>query len=246
MKKKRIIGFIILSICTILAILGNTVLGRYLIEKEGSSFIDASEFIYECNIEDGATYYINPSYAEDSINCIVMNYIGSKTSIYDIKGTVKLTKSGVQVGSTYNFTLEKNVKTKLEIEMFSPSLIPGEVYTMEIKTQSPYIKTITSTFVVNDYSSESTYSITDKDGWVEVEIKIGVVLPTSGITINYANLAPDNTNPLMVDWVSNSSNTISKSKLETNSVIVLVFIKETTQTYINVSDKSLTDEININ
>lgn len=246
MNKKKIILGIAIGLCLVLAMVGTGVLGKYIANEEGTSYIDATDFIYECNLENEQTYYINPSSTPDSINCIVVNYIGSKISEDDITGTVKLTKSGVQVGETHNFNLTKNVKTKLEIEMAVLSLIPGEEYTMEVKTTSPYSKTITSTFIVNDYSSISSYSIVDNGGWVEVEIKIGAVLPTSGITINYSELAPDNTNPLMSDWVSNSSNVISNSELETNSVITLIFIKETSKTYTNVSDIVLVDEITIN
>lgn len=246
MKKRRIIGYSILGICLVLAIVVTGVLGKYITSKQGTSYIESKDFIYECNLENGKTYYINPSNTPTSINCIVVNYIGSKISEDDITGTVKLSKDSILVGEVYDFTMNKNVETKLDVNMAVSSLTPGDKYTMEIKTQTPYIKTITANFIVSDYSSVSTYSIDDKGAWVEVEIKIGAVIPASGITINYEGLAPDNTNELMADWLSSDlEKTISSSKIETNSVITLIFIKESLVDYNEVSEVVLTDIIKI-
>ncbi len=91
-------------------------------------------------------------------------------------------------------------------------------------------KTIGAVFAFVDSTSATTYSVTDEAGeyFIVLDIYVGTT-PPADITIRYAaGLIPDNTNPLMQDWLTGTGVTEKTlTGLQADAHYALIFFDET-------------------
>ncbi len=104
---------------------------------------------------------------------------------------------------------------------------------------SPYSKTLHAKFSFQS-AQGGYYALTDETGYVVLDIYTGD-RKYSG-TVSYgADLAPDNTNPLMKDWIDKDSGGLTD--LEANAHYELIFFKKTDRACTEESGKPLDSTI---
>ena len=88
------------------------------------------------------------------------------------------------------------------------------------------------------------YDLKDHGDYVQLDLFVGKLnVDSIDVSIDYADLSPDNANPLMKDWVKNSEGTITASPY---SHYTLHFAKNgDLTTYKDVSGQTLDSPYNI-
>ena len=220
---KRIIIYIFIIIFSITLSLTSGVIAKYVKNTESSIVITPNDFYFYTNYEDKESYNLYSL----SIDINVKNYYLGNYTEEEINYVIKV-NDVVKISSILEGNKNSENEHTLNFEY-------DQTYVVVVESISPFVKKIEHTFKVNNPYIDSYYSVTDKGGWVEVDLCIGTTLPDY-IIINYnTSLAVDNTNQLIQNssWDSYSVR-ISKSYITNNSNYNLVFFKNSNISYTNV------------
>ena len=234
MKKNRLI-FIILFICLILLSLATIGIGmsKYVVNDDINTQISVDEFIFISNYQDKNTYELY----RDNVTIKVSNTDLSGTNKTDIKFNVTLSNNLNSETVVYNDNILTGNSVNDSKSFTFTDLVIGTIYTVTISSTSPVKKIITHTFIVKkDPTTNNYYSLTNFDGWIELDIYVGSNDIDSLIIEYPTTLSADNTNDLTKDWYGQSG---TLTNLSNNSHYHLIFFKNDSSSYDNVVQKEI-------
>jgi len=168
------------------------VYAKYASEKDGKLPYSPPAFYFESDMLNGETHTLGKNATEISFK--LKNYAdATRFAETDIAYTVTLqpenaspvTKTGTITGGEAN-----------DVDITFDNLMDPGNYTVTASTTSPYLKTITATFVIPE--KDYTVTATLADDGNAVKVTVTTVDYAGDVVLVYpANLSPDNTDPLM-------------------------------------------------
>ncbi len=235
LNKKSLIILLIALVLVIALVPSSIVLAKYIQSKKTSGSVTAEFFYvngdYAQKIEGNQTpQQINVSGWGDGISLRLYNYDSNGTSQSDLTFTYTVT-SGYTV-TTSSAKIEGGQKGHVDILITPPATAKQGDKVEFALTTAPYDGNLQVVFVLFD-SNVADYVIEDKGDYALVTIRTNNY--QGAITINYDGtiFAPDNTNPLMADWMrADASNTIT---VERFCEYQLIFFEEVSVTLTTTS-----------
>jgi len=189
------IGIGVLLLCLIGFSVG-TVLAMYASTKDADAPYVTPEFYFESDMLNGETHTLGKN--ATAISFKLKNYAdATRFAETDIEYTVTLTfqpENASPVTITKTGTITGGAANDVDITF--DNLTDPVNYTVTASTTSPYLKTITATFVIpaKDYTVKATLA---NDGNA-VKVTVKTVDYAGNVVLAYpASLSPDNTDPLM-------------------------------------------------
>ncbi len=200
-SKTKLIFFMLAMIISLCAITGGLVLAKYFTQKDSNGYVTAKNFYFTSNFLDGKVHTIAPG-----INSITFNLSNHdddlRYSEVDIAYTVEVT-NGATITNNTGILKKGNIE---DTEVTISNLNVG-TYNITATGTGGYVKKLTATIVISEeaniyyYLDNSSQEYTTVTVWNEGD-KAGTV------TITYKGI-PDNTNPNMIGWMTNSSKQVT-------------------------------------
>lgn len=221
-KTRRRLSFrLVVLAALIMAALGAGVFtfARYILQEQRDVLAEAGAFYFSSDYlrpkSEKAVYDIYTKTFD--INLYASE--GSNTSDVAIGYTAAVT-GGTPATSTGTIAANSNEPAKLTI---TPDGGAKQV-TVSVTT-TPYNKPLFATFCLKDPGASSHYKVQDCGSYCVLTLYTGS--SPGNITINYGNLAPDNTNEMMSNW-SDTSGTLTN--LTANATYTLIFFGSASST----------------
>lgn len=219
MKKKipilRILLMLLIlsTVFSVVAVRG--VLAKYVSEMETDPIpVVPMDFYFECDYANNNLYLVKSG--EDFVFNVRnfqlidgQHFISGGNIYYSVK-VLQVTEHTENVIYSAESILDSNILTNPygDVEGFTVAankFSVGSTYVVRIESTLPFYKKIEFRLSVVDLQAENYYTMEMKESgnWVQIDIYIGSI-PVD-VTINYDGFSPDNTNELMKDWLSSSS-----------------------------------------
>ncbi len=231
-KTKTIIYLTSILLLAVLT-LGGISLAKYIVSKNSQSLVSAPSYAFNINYEDntrGTAYNVTN---EISVN--ISNYLSNKVAGENINYSVVIKdESGNDITSSLTTTINGVSSTSATLpasnkttdNLLITNLTESKIYIIEIKSTSPFEKTLKAKFYVGAQSSY--YTITDNGSFITLDIYTASNT-AQNLSINYGTkFSPDNTNALMEDWINNTSGTV---QLSPNCHYSLIFFENVSDDY---------------
>ena len=217
---KKSMIFVALAAVMLTCVAGG-VLGKFVFESHSEQTSDPEPFYFSCNFSDGGIYYL-PGTSTDII-AYNHNQLGN-VNPSDVKVDVTYSKidtngNPISLSTRKTLTLAKGAEREEKASIISQK---GDRYKVTVTTTAPYEQTISFVLIFMEEDAKSFYRITKNGSWLQLDLYIGAEKPATNLTINYAGLAPDNTNPFMADWFG-TSGTIATSSLSDHAHYTFAF-----------------------
>ncbi len=219
---------VVLSLCSLMM---GMLVAKYINEKSSDGLVIAKNFYFTSNLLDGKTHTLAPG------TTTVTFTLGNpeddlRFSEMDIEYKVTVDNNSVEVKRGTGTLAKGSVK---DAEVKLSNLQPG-TYTVTAVGKGGYTKTLTATIKVPAeeaklyyYEDSSAGDYTLLTVWNEGDAAGEVTIAYTGI--------PDNTNPNMTDWTTNSS--ASNIAIGPHESKVFRFFKATDITVSNATKGSL-------
>lgn len=224
-QKFRIQAFLLVT-ALILSVTSGVVFARYVLKEDHSGLAEAESFYFESNYlkEGGAEYTVYTG----SVDITITNSDGLNTTpemiTYTTTGMNANGQNQILGGDTQN------------INTYTVSGIDGDAINVSATSSSPYARTLSAIFSFKNPGENTVYEIKDQGYYITLDIYTG--MNTQNITVNYGNdLAPDNTNEKIKDWVTGSAGTLSG--LSPNAHYSLIFFKNNSMDYAQIGQQIL-------
>lgn len=230
MKNNRSLFPVVIVLLAAMILSGTYTLAKYISTNVSDTSVTPQSFYFESDLLslEGATYTVNG----DTVAFELRNYADSlRFSETDITYEITLEKGGEKqdltgingatvdataIKATGTITAGANQETTVKINNLGVG-----TYTVTAKATSPYSKTLTANFVLQeeDLDVKSTYI----DGGNVVYLTLTTTDYEGTVTVSWTdtNLSPDNTNPNATNITSSSLQTT----LNANSSYTFVFFK---------------------
>ncbi len=187
----------------LLVVLISTAIGRYQHELSSEGSVRAKEFYFTSDFLDGKTHTLAPGSIEVSFT--LGNHADElRFSEMDIAYEVTVTPGDGLTLERSSGTLTKNVKSDSAVTI--KGLQPGKTYTVTATGTGGYSKTLTATINVLPGGGNLYYHLESGEYTLLTVWNEGNT--AGGVTITYTGI-PDNTNPNMMDWSTNGSQTVT-------------------------------------
>lgn len=227
-KKFILYGVVIIFLLTMSFV--STIFAKYVSNVESGSLIKPNAFYFNTNYEDKQFYELYSDEIVITVSNSYLDYVTQEDVEYSLvvkeEGNIIIAQSG---------TLTKSITSKthtLDVEF-------DKEYTVVITSTAPFVKQIEYSFKTYASYVDSYYTLTDMGGWIELDLYIGTTVPNS-IIVNYISaLSADNTNPLTKDWYG-TQGIISNSLIINNAHYKLIFFKNDSYTYSNITEGTFT------
>lgn len=224
------IAIILAVVLVTVTLIGGTY-ARYVYEKNTATNASASEFKFQSDYlkEDNSTPYYHVY--GDTVAITLQNNDGLNYTNVDITYEVSLTtdETGTTPMADDKFSVAGNGSLKggelTSVTLSLKRLADVKKVTVNVAASAPYTKTLKATFEFHD-PSESNYSITEEDTYVEVNLYTGAGIPTGGIKISHtgADLVADKTNA-NIDFKSSNVDTTVLTGLVPQAHYQFIFFK---------------------
>ena len=257
MKRKFLNRYFILILVLMLTLLGSItfVVAKYVSEKYfGQQQIESYDFYFTSNYAktEGATYttsdWVNGikirvyNYDLDNQNKVSESDIlykievpnDWKISVYDYKYNLLSSND-----SYYNLTKRENNYHDIVITYEGDKTLP-EQFEIKISSNSPYNKVLKATFIPKDQNMP-TYIIKDMGNYISVIIETNAYNGNVQIKWDADKFSPDNTNPLMDDWLDDDAN--GKLIVNEYSTYTLIFVENVSGEYGTINGSSTVIEL---
>ncbi len=229
--KDKVIIFTLVVVLSLCSLTVGMLVAKYLNEKSSDGLVRAYNFYFTSNLLDGKEHKLAPGSTE--ITFTLGNHADDlRYSEVDIEYTVTVDNGATVETGKETGKLEKGDIKDAEVTI--SNLTPG-TYNITAVGKGGYTKTLTATIVVPTavtsiyYNTEAFDDYTLLTIWNEGDEE-------GNVTVTYTGI-PDNTNPDMQTWTTNSSGTLT---IAPHASKVLRFFGETDFTTISgATNKSL-------
>lgn len=243
-KYNRFLTVCLIAVLCVLVSLASFVFAKYYTKIIKENGISAAKMVVICTDNNGKTYDNGKTYyaleGNDMTFYLSNHDLGVGSNVY-IEYSVELKINGVTEESKVG-TFAKDVTSTNQIVNI-PS-IENVTYTVSIIVTEPFVKEITFSLVSIPKEHATYYDLKDHGDYVQLDLFVGKLdVDNIPVSIDYAELSPDNANPLMKDWLKESEGTITASPY---SHYTLHFAKNgDLKTYKDVSGQTLDSPYNI-
>lgn len=223
------IAIILAVVLVTVTLIGGTY-ARYVYEKNTATNASASEFKFQSDYlkEDSTPYY---HVYGDTVAITLQNNDGLNYTNVDITYAVSLTTDETDTTPMANEKFSVTGKDSLKggeknsVTLSLKCLADVKKVTVNVAASAPYTKTLKATFQFHD-PSESNYSITEEDTYVEVNLYTGAGIPKGGIKISHTGkaLVADKTNA-NIDFTKSDENTTVLKDLVPQAHYQFIFFK---------------------
>lgn len=244
-KYNRFLTVCLIVVLCVLVSLASFVFAKYYTKIIKENSISAAKMVVICTDNSGKTYDNGKTYYALEGNDMTFNLSNNDLGVgsnVDIEYSVELKKESATVSSKEG-TILKDAIVPVEIVDIQ-SIENDTTYTVSILVTEPFVKEITFSLVSIPKEHATYYDLKDHGDYVQLDLFVGKLnVDSIDVSIDYADLSPDNANPLMKDWVKNSEGTITASPY---SHYTLHFAKNgDLTTYKDVSGQTLDSPYNI-
>ncbi len=244
-KTKILICLTSILLLAIISISGIS-LAKYIVSKNAKSVVSPPNYAFNINYEDntnGTAYNVANEISIDISNFVAEQVANENISynvvVKDDNGNDITSSVIVSIDDVVSTSATLPANTKTINRLLISNLTNNKSYLVEIKSVSPFVKTLKAKFYTNE--QDSYYTITDNGNFITLDIYTASNM-ANNLTITYGTLfSPDNTNSLMQSWINNTSGTI---QLEPNCHYSLIFFENVPGDY-TLARTMLTNKITL-
>lgn len=241
-KKYMTPGVWLLILLLLAMVSAGTVLARYMAMQEeqadtksqnfhiSSDYLDVSSAAYEIPLSDTLEIsFLIYNYEKLNSSLVTEGDIQYKISVSsDCAVTVKNKTGNTVEAVDGTYTLDGDAgKTWHAVTINCSAIMAGSTLDVSVETVYPYAEKLSASFTLTGHS-EPQYRIEDKGNYVLVALYSNNY--SGAVTVTWtADFSPDNTHPLMQDWVDTAPMQIIG--VTPNTTYELIFYKNTSVTY---------------